>query len=340
MNRLDGHIAHLRHLSNKSVVLSVLKERHNYTQHHARQYCDIISAYINQALNFHHQSTESNLMIRPVLQYYAFLNLSVAIILTYKPPNWNQYKSHGVIDRTHALTRLGLTSNILRLRSGAVPLFNSVISEVPLPLNKDFRLDQIVSGFHMAHLELEKFFGKISESVLVKDSVIALNSYFHSSLSFTFHRGGAQARFNKGKLEAAIPSLRTLYRRNIVNGNTSRYISRQRWQTENTALSNHANMCFRMINFGGSDVEHTSNEYTWRGLRGAPYMPTLTSILLTSFALSSIARYRSNMIRSISDLPIQLIVDVFLQEADALFIPAIKNLMYREEIFLAQPDYS
>ena len=79
--------------------------------------------------------------------------------------------------------------------------------------------------------------------------------------------------------------------------------------------------------------------YSWRGVHRTPLLPTLSSILLLSFSLASIVRYRPILLEGIMASPTALLIDTFVGESDSVFIPAIRNLLYREEMAVGSTDF-
>jgi len=112
---LDAHIGHLRHLTNNRIAKEILRNRHGLSAADAKTTSKLWASHVGQALNFHYESRTAPGTIRPVLQYYCFLNLVVAVILAFRPPCYNQYRRHGVEDKTHALFSLDLSSIVLQV---------------------------------------------------------------------------------------------------------------------------------------------------------------------------------------------------------------------------------
>jgi len=103
---LDAHLAHLRHLTVPKVARDILRSRFKLSATIAKETAPLISSYVRRALEFHEQSRASIISLRPMSQYYSWLNLAVACILAYRPPNFEQYRNHGVQDLSNNLDTL------------------------------------------------------------------------------------------------------------------------------------------------------------------------------------------------------------------------------------------
>ena len=95
---LDAHIGHLRHLTNLGIAERLLRESHSLTTTQSRNTSKLLASHVAQALDFHVESRNARPTIRPVLQYYSYLNLAVAAILAFRPTGFDGYGSHGVQD--------------------------------------------------------------------------------------------------------------------------------------------------------------------------------------------------------------------------------------------------
>lgn len=332
---LEAHIGHLRHLTNQGIVRDILKERHDMTAAQAQKTAKLVCPHVAQSLNFHNQSCIASPETRPVLQYYSYLNLAVAVILAYRPPNNEQYRQHGVEDRTHSLKKLELGSELLKVRRGAVPLFHSIISDVPL-YNRKFRFGQLAAGFHMVQHELETQFNKKLQGIIVTDEVKEDNGSFKSIFSFNEKSDGNSICVSSNRLEKAMPLLVTNYNCKIEPEKTV-YTSKSKWSNESAATKVHRKNGMKLINFGGHLVNYSFGNrmgtcYTWHGISRTDLLPTLTSMLLLSFSLASIVRYRPIILSSAMASPIALLIDTFVTEADSIYIPALRNLLCREEV--------
>jgi hypothetical protein len=340
---LEAHTGHLRYLTNEKITKDLLSDVHGMTATDAKDTAKIFSPHIRQALNFHNESKNSIPSIRPVLQYYSYLNLAVAAILAFRPSNFNQYRRHGVEDRTHSLSKLDLSSEVLKIKRGAAPLFHSIFSDTSL-YNKKFRFGQLASGFHMFSHELSNRFNKKTQKYDVKDEVRNVDGRWYSVYKFFEYDNKVQKKAPQKRIEDAMPLLKSDYDCNNTNATQLEYISKQNWSNEANANKVHRKNGIKFINYGGHRIQSDAlngptNIYIWNGISRIPLLPTLTSILLLSFSLASIVRYRPLLFDVSMNSPILLLIDTFVSEADSVFISSMRNLLYREEIAVGYIDY-
>jgi len=340
---LEAHTGHLRHLTNEKITKDLLSDVHGMTATNAKETAKLFSPHIRQALNFHNESKSTVSSIRPVLQYYSYLNLAVAAILAYRPSNYNQYRKHGVEDRTHSLSKLDLSSEVLKIRRGAAPLFHSIFSDTSL-YNKNFKFGQLASGFHMFSHELSTRFKKKTQRYFVKDEVRNVNGRWYSIFKFFEYDNNVQKKTPQKKIENAMPLLNSNYDCNNKNATHLEYISKQSWAKEEKAKIAHRKDGIKFINYGGHMIQSDplnkpQTIYAWFGISRIPLLPTLTSILLLSFSLASIGRYRPLLLEVSMNSPIMLLIDTFVSEADSIFISSMRNLLYREEIAVGYVDF-
>ena len=340
---LDAHIAHLRHLTNPRIGRNLLRARFRFSASAARETAKLVAAHVGQSLEFHDQSRLVSAAIRPVLQYYCYLNLAVAAILAFRPTNFNQYGHHGVKDRTRNLSSLDLSSLVVEVNRGAVPVFHSIMSDVALN-GKKFRLGQLAAGFQMVSDELKRNFGKTTQVILVVDQLKEVSGVWHSEFAFQLLALGEVQKIGVNRLEKAMPLLSSDYRLQPNSGDSRVYQSNSSWTTESAARLAHKANGLKLINFGGhqiisSDVVPTRCAYLWHGVSRVALLPTLSSILLMAFCLASIARYRPILLQQVMASPVQLLLDTFVQEADGVYIPALRNLLYRQESVIGPPEY-
>lgn len=341
---LDAHVAHLRHLTNQRVAREFLEQRHRVPGRELRATTKLWAAHIHQALEFHMESRSAPMTIRPVLQYYCYLNLAVATILAKRPPNANQYRQHGVEDKTHAVSQLDLSSVLLRVKKkGAVPLFHSLLSDVSLE-DRRLRFGQVIAGFHMCGHELVEAFNKEVQTFAVQESVAEEAGQWYSVFKFSELRGDQAVRVRQpGKLERAMPLLVSNYSRDVADPTHTQYRSTNSWGTESAALRIHRQNGMKLANYGGHSVISTPGSaqpvYAWRGVSRRPLMPTLSSTLLMAFSLASICRYRPMLLRSAMQSSIALLINTFVNEADAVFIPSLRNMLYCEELTISSVEY-
>ena len=70
------HVEHLRHLTNATIVKNVLNQSYPGPARSKKDASEIAS-HVAQSLEFYEVSRDASRRIRPVLQYYGFLNLSL-----------------------------------------------------------------------------------------------------------------------------------------------------------------------------------------------------------------------------------------------------------------------
>lgn len=339
---LEAHVGHLRHLANPTAARELLRRKFGFAATTARNDSRLFCAHIAQSIHFYEQSKGTSIRIRPVLQYYSYLNLAVAAILAYKPANWNRYRQHGVYDKTHNLQRLDLASTVLEVHQGAVPLFHSILSDVDLS-SRTFRLGAIVAGIHMLSHELSDAFGKDTQRVTVSDSIVEGSGVFYSQVSFKSYINQVERPITHKRLEDAMPLLTTGYVRDRGARNPVSYKSVASWASADAAIAPHRKNCMKLINYGGHMIEErpfgADYHYAWQGVSRLPLLPTLTSLLLFSFSLASLVRYRPALLNATLDSPYQLLIDTFVQESDGTFFPALRNLLYRQEVAIGPQAY-
>jgi len=165
---IQGHMAHLRHLSTPKVAQQLLRDRFGMTARDARAQGGLVSSHIERALAFHAQSAVASSSIRPVLQYYCYLNLAVALIISYRPANYEQYRRHGVEDQSHRLKSLGIRSILVKVKKkGAVPVFHSILSGEPI-IDRQFRFHELAGSIPLIKYELNNLFGVRCQSIISK----------------------------------------------------------------------------------------------------------------------------------------------------------------------------
>ena len=163
------------------------------------------------------------------------------------------------------------------------------------------------------------------------------NGKWHSH--FSFHRQSVSNNKVVTKnaptktLEQAMPILKSEYKRfDSKNTKMTLYRSVQSWTTEERARKQHSKRGIKLINFGGH-IGYSS--YAWHGVARMPLLPTLTSTMLIAFSLSSIVRYRPVLLDSAMKSPMSLLIDTFVNEADQVFLPTLRNLLYKQELTIS-----
>ncbi len=351
MDPLAAHVAHIRHLSKPSALQSLLSKRHGFPTSTAKGRAYEVAPFLEQALAFHYASSESELRIRPVLQYYSYLNLAVALILVYRPSGWEAYRSHGVEDITRGLNRISLSSRVLRLRRGAAALFHSIISDAVLPTSP-ITLRQLLAPIAMVSTELKQAFGMRMLDLFVSGEIrltgppenqVARSYYTFRLVDRENPEGNpGTARFPLKRLYSAIPCLKSEYEPEHATGHVRTFVSRRQWSAGNRerAEAFHGGVAPRFLNLGGEIFAGGRAQSTWVVARDCQILPTLTAGLLVSFVLASLCRYRANLLARVEDSPINLLCDVFANEADRFMIPSMRNLLYNDVLYLSQVPFT
>lgn len=344
---LAGHVSHLRHLSKPKTAELVLRGRFGYARPAAKEIAKLMAPFVEQAVEFHDASRLAQLRIRPVLQYYGYLNLAVACVIAHRPTNYLQYKSHGGTDLTPKLKMLDLRSPVVQVRHGAIPLFHSIISDCDIN-KRIFRLRELFASIPVLSLELEDAFGVPMVHVECAERL------FHNSdtpkrmiseLDFRLSRHGAGDlkghRLPRSRLEQALPFLRTEYLCSAKRDLHLNYKSVTNWDEADhvQAMTWHNVRAFKAMNFGARSLDDGIAHHIWYTVPRAPILPALTASLLLSFVLASVARYRPNLTAQLEDSRLNIVVDVFTAESDCFVIPALRNLLYKEELSLETIGY-
>ncbi len=351
MSPILAHVAHIRHLVRPGTLEVFLRQRYSYSKAEAKEVAQLAAPFLDQGLNFFDASRQASLRVRSVLQYYAYLNLATALVIIYRPTNWEAYRSHGVVDTTRSLNRISLSSGVIKVGTGALTLFNSILSDGRLPRGK-IPLKHLVVPIPMVALELEHAHGIQPHSLVVNGGVQAKpgepNDQIRSHFRFRLMNQKAPPpnyvstqKFPLRRLYEAMPELKTEYRPEQTTGHQRSFWSKQFWTSGNRSRAEkfHQQRCLRFLNFGGEAVftiPQLRTEYIWRVEPDTPLIPTLTAGLLLSFALASLSRYRANLLDRIESSQINLICEVFANEADGFMVPAMRNLLYAESVHFAE----
>jgi hypothetical protein len=346
MSPVEVHIAHLRHLGKLRTAEMVLTGRHRISRTQARVTARMIGPYVNQAIQFHAAARGAQPQVRPVLQYYCYLNLAAAAILTYRPGS-SEYRRHGISDLTHSLKVLDLSSKVAEFRKGAIPEFHNVLCGQEL--TGAVRLKDLVVAIPMLAVELEEAFDTKKSSIVVTGSVEARSAEskeWVSKIQFTDRAepGGRPARVPVGAIERVVPMLQRDYRRVGKAGHVVRYASRKSWaeSSRSDAEEFHRSKLLLATNLGGRFVTGrigASVGYLWRYSPRVPLYPTVSAGLILSFVLASLCRYRPVLVDQLEGSRVNLLVDVFASEADGFMIPAFRNLLYREELLISAMEF-
>jgi hypothetical protein len=341
MEPVAAHLAHLRHLARPSGLQKVLRDVHEYPARDAKRLAEQVAPFVEQALNFHEVSRQAVARVRPLLQYYSYLNFAVAAVLIFRPPSWQDYKHHGAQDVARSLSRLTLASEIVRVRKGAISLFHSIVGGGPLP-SRNLTFRELVVPLPMLAAELDEFFRVRPLKLVVTASIQppAAGDITHLANVYELkvhdeyeehRRAGFLKRFPSKRLNGMMPVLTTAFSRSDVSDAVRRYISTQTWTTghRDRAVRSLEESGLQLVNFGGQLVDpEGSVQYFWRFDSRCALIPTATAGLLLSFALSSIVRYRANLLDRVESSKANLICEIFTSEAEGFMIPIFRNLLH------------
>jgi hypothetical protein len=338
---VQAHVAHLRHLSKSVSCRTLLMTSFGMSRDDAETTGRTIAAHIAQALEFNAAASGVGFRVKPLLQYYSYLNLAVAVILAYRPQGYQDYRFHGVTDRTANFDSLALSSKVLRVgRRGTVTLFHSAISAAQLPTDPPLR--DLVIPIPMLSSELADAFGMEVTQIEVEEDLAEsgddTGKHLSSRVQFRVkHPSGIAlntVRFPRQQVESAMPMLLTECAYAHGDSSLAVYQGRVQWpiSQRTEALRTHRDMCRRLVNFGGHAAYNGFAQYRWLFFRARPILPTLTASLMFSFFLASVFRYRPRLASKLESSRLNLLVDTFVNEADGFLIPAFRNLLYREEL--------
>jgi hypothetical protein len=343
---IDAYVSHLRYLSNAEATRRTLQERFTLRTRQLKDISLLVSAHVAQALEFHTQSLTAPRRVRPVLQYYCYLNLAVATILAYRPMNYQQYRRHGVEDLSHKLNNLNMNSILMQAKHGAIPLFHSLLSDESI-YERKFRLNELLSAIPPVSDELIHIFGAKYQIVIVTENVnYGDQGHWWSHVQLEcLNIDKSPGRLTRERVERSMPGLVRHYTLQAPTKNALNYKSKQSWASESEARDWHRQICMKFINFGGHHIYvgppfqfELRCQYQWEVVLRKPLFPTLTAVLLLSFGLASISRYRPMLSKRAENSALNLLFDVFIQESDSIIIPAMRNLLFREELCVTQME--
>lgn len=306
-----------------------------------------VAPFIEQALHFHAAARAGTRFVRPLLQYYAYLNLAVAVVRIRQPKEWEGYRRHGAEDLTRSLQKLSLSSKVVRVRAGTISLFHSVISGGILP-SSALTLRDLLIPIHLLSHELAEQFDVRSFELIVRAGFSQREDAGRQLLasSFTFQLADeefpAKPRkipFPAARISAAMPLLASDFVLESRTPTMRRYRSRQEWTVNNRerAQKFHDRAALQLKNYGGHNVSPDGEfHHAWRFEPKVPIIPTVTAGLLLSFVLSCLARYRADVLERVDSSRVNLLCEVFASEADSFMLPTFRNLLYSEEVHLIQ----
>jgi hypothetical protein len=343
-NVIGAHLAHLKHLAKPATCELILRNRFNRPSGKARLEARLIAAHVARAVDFISASKSCGDRLQPLLQYYCYLNLAVAVVLAYRPPNHLGYRRHGVTDLTGDLTQIDLASSVAQVTRGALTLFHSVVSDAPLPQGP-LRLRTLLAAIPMLSAEMNDAFGLVPSVILVREGVELSASgtgrQCFSHITFQIAVDGKQTEqpmLSRATLEAAMPILRTAYSSVASNKGILNYRSRHSWDeaSKSEAVEAHRKYMLKCINYGGHVVTERVHPqfgmYRWYFVKRSLMLPTSTASLLFASCLASLVRYRPALTEKLEGSRLNILRETFVNEADGYLIPMFRNLLFREEL--------
>jgi hypothetical protein len=211
----------------------------------------------------------------------------------------------------------------------------------------------------MVAAELQNAFGVTALSLLVSGGArlsaegqaqIARSYFTFKLVDATSEPEGdpGNAKFPLKRIYQAMPDLKTKYRAQQKKGHTRTFESRQNWTPGNMARAEkfHEDMALRFFNFGGQIVGGVvlggppPARWSWRLEPNSGLLPCLTSGLLLSFVLASLSRYRADVLGRVENSKINLLFEIFTNESDGFIIPAMRNLLYAETMYVRLSEFT
>ena len=329
---LTAHLCHLEHLGRPASARLILRSRFGFSKSDCDTYSKTLASFVRRGVDFIEDSERVSPSIRPMLQYYGFLNLAVATVIAWRPKNWTQYRSHGASDKTDGIRRLGITSKVVSMREfGAIQLFHSVISDSVIA-KEQFSLKELLVSIPFVEVELREAHSiRTSRTVFRHRIDDAGGNQVRSVFEFELNNepDNPKAKMaSQNRLLKAIPVLATDFERVLRGPQKLVFRSKRAWAKDRLqeAREWHWRTAFKASNFSAYQTS-----YCWQTEQSTRILPTLTSCLLICFVLSSISRYRPYLVGWMDDARLNILFDVFSCEVTSLMVPAFRNLLYREE---------
>lgn len=299
----------------------------------------VITSHVAQALDFYDAGCSASHRVRPVLQYYCFLNLAVAAIYAYRPPNHLNVRRHGASDTTQSLRTLEPGSRVVETTRGAIPLLDAVVGGGAVG-NRSFRVIDLLAAIPFTSIEVADALKVGVSTVHVEVIPQAETDGGPFWLSLKYSLGSSQEgsrrlqRVPRQALEAGFPELRTTYRIEEQTKSRVVYRTRRTWAQSADMRDWRRNNLLRLLNPGAEVFIPQRFHYLLYTCSRVPILPCLTAAMLLSFVAASILRYRPSLADWIEDSRFNVIFDVFMRESDAWLLPAFRNLLFREQMFV------
>lgn len=342
-NPLGAHIADLRNLARGENTSELLRTKFGRADPTKNDEAALISGHISQALEFTSAAERATAAVLPVLQYYAFLNLAIAVVLAYRPPNHLAFRRHGLRDLSHALTNIQPDSEIVEVSEGALSLINCVFGGGKLA-GLTINLADVVRAIPMVQAETARLYGDSAVPIRVRPTCLAQatrGGRVVSSIEFFVSDGTSHDGRAKEALTHGLSQLRGLaekYDAVVSTDYLRSFWSKRDWEVEKFAEAEaaHRHLVRPLVNFGGHRIDlilHNApnGHYFWYMAPDGVLLPTVTAMLILSFFLSSLARYRPTLLLKLANTSFSHVSDAFLSEATGVLIPTFRNMLFKEE---------
>jgi hypothetical protein len=339
---LEGCAAHLRHLAHSHTAAVILASRYKFSDADAKAIGRLLSAHVGRGMDFFEAAKSVPRGVRPLLHYYAYLNLAVACVLAYRPKNWSRYRSHGLSDLTGRFRSVGLRSRVLRTGDGAVTKFHDVVCGIRLTAEPINILEMLVP-IPWISTELSDAFKIKTITVAVRQQVVPAEDKGlpHTSIRFMIEGGSgglteAEAAPHLEPFLKSFPLLRDAFSPWSQQPQGADFLSRSPLpEDELEKQETHSRLCLPLINFGGHTRWNQPGQYRWIIAPRCRPLPCLTAAMMFSFFLASAVRYRPALTHRMAQSSLNLLIEVFLAEAPHYLMPVFRNLLYREEMVFA-----
>jgi len=261
--------------------------------------------------------------------------------LIFQPLYWSGYRQHGAEDRTRSLSKISLSSKVVKVRTGVIKLFHSILCSGELP-KRPIPLKHLLVNIPMISTELSQAFGLEPYELYVTGDVKVVGPSENQRLASCFELAIAaepddtSTSYPSTRISTALPSLHSDYTLTNKEPLQRGYISKQRWtlQNKDRAVRYHEDRALKMINYGGQTISPDLQiNFRWSATPDSPLIPTMSASLLLSFVLASIARYRPNLLDRVESSKVNLLCETFSNEADGFMLPAFRNLLYGQSTY-------
>lgn len=328
---LECHLAHLRHFAKLATGRLLLQERHKLGRRDAQKRAEHIASHVSQALRFYDSATHSDPEVSPVPLYYSYLNMCVAVVEAYRPPQQLHSRSHGLNDRTGDLKKIGLATLVVEAKGGALGAFHSILSDVPLKGMK-FSMRDLAVHLPIMHLELFDAFKITPNIISVSPSVFqGAGDQYVPQLQLDV-LGGSLMDLQPKIVSAILPVVPRLLKYHHGKGRQRIYRWNQSFsgaEGRSQAETELGQIWLKCSNFGAYPPT-AQRGHAWSYMARSPVLPAMTAAMIVAFLSASLARYRPSLLQHFSSSRYNLLLDVFRQESPAMMFGGFRNLLYRE----------